>query len=89
MDMLREKEGPRAGEPSFSRWLPAFFAGILTTAWLGIGVWIVWANVGDQAMEVWPKVSGWLGWGRDFFFVTVLPYASGKLGKIGSGRERD
>lgn len=83
LDAVTEKDAQGQGVLSFSRALPFFFAGIITAAWLGVGAWIVWASLQDSAAEVWPRVSGWLNWGRDLFFVTVIPYAGKSLGKIG------
>ena len=83
--ILREPpvNGAPQGKLSFSRTMPCFFAGMLTVAWAGVGAWIVWAAVGEQTIEVWPKVEGWLDWGRDFAFITVLPYLGMRLGQIG------
>lgn len=88
MEMLSEKEGPRAGSASFSRTLPAFCAGILIAVWLGVlgfMLYRTWGVEADAVVDYWSSagLGSALTWGRDLLFVTVLPYLGSKLGKIG------
>lgn len=92
MRMLMEKEGPKAGEPSFSRSLPMFCAGILVAVWLGVVGWMAYRNwSGPDLVNLWEEggFGSALTWGRDLLFVTVLPYLGSKLGKIGQRNGSD
>ena len=61
------------GKTSASRTPMLLFAALLIVIWVGIGVSI--AFFGLQ----WSQFSGWLQWGRDFFFGTVVAYVGGKV----------
>lgn len=97
MSMLTEKSGPKAGSKSFSRSFPFYFAGLITMVWLLVGVYMVWQNRGAASGEVidyWTEAGfgGYLSWGRDFAFITVLPvvtkYLGESAGKLGEAVER-
>lgn len=86
-DLISEKDAECNGRVSFSRSLPFIYAALLTIAWLIVGVLDLWFLLDGSEVEVWERVSGWMTWGRDFGFVTVIPYTGKHLGKIGQRRE--
>lgn len=61
------------GSLSLSRSLLIGAAVIQLTAWTAVGI-----GIGLGAFA-WETFAGWMTWGRDFFFVTVIPYATNKL----------
>lgn len=55
-------------------------AAMLLVCWLAVGLKVgIWS-------DEWARYSGWLTWGRDFFYGTVAAFVGGKVaGKIGGG----
>lgn len=47
-----------------------FGAGIVFTLWLVAGIGIFSGRI------VWETYSGWMSWGRDFLFISVVPYVA-------------
>lgn len=82
--ILREPE-QKCSKISASRVILFLGFGVVLTTWVAILVVVLLSD------RPWDHFSGALTWGRDFFFVTVLPYVGNVLGagisKIGKQNE--
>lgn len=77
---VKEKDG----KLSFSRLFPLVYAFLILSLYTAI-VWRTWTS-GESLQDQWQ----WLmNWGRDFGFVTVMPYVGNQVGKIGNGSRLD
>ena len=60
------------------KWLATFvvvFAAIMLLVWLVVG-WSIGFDAGE-----WSKWEGWLEWGRDLVFLSIIPYLSKQVAK--------